>query len=83
MGPFRIISFKRYMSEKRGEKELKSSKLSILLFVLAFLVLIHQYVTFGIWWEMRQFLHHENIAAILAAVGVGMLIPKLDSRTHR
>ena len=45
-----------------------------LLIFLAFTVLLHQYVLFGRWWDMSQFLHHENIAAVLAALGAGMLI---------
>lgn len=45
-----------------------------LLIFLAFAVLLHQYILCGRWWEMNQFLHHENIAATLAALGTGMLI---------
>jgi len=64
-------------------RELKSLILASVIFVLAFLVLLHQYNNFGTWWDMRQFLHHENIAAVLAAVGVGILIgSKLESRKH-
>jgi len=44
------------------------------LIFLAFTVLLHQYVLFGRWWDMSQFLHHESISAVLAALGAGMLI---------
>jgi len=36
-----------------------------MLFAVAALILIHQYVTWGKWWEWQDFLHHEVFAGML------------------
>ena len=46
----------------------------ILLFFSGLLVLAHQALTgAGVWFEFDQFLHHENIAAVIIAFACGML----------
>ena len=48
--------------------------LVILLFISAFLVLVHQaFITSGGWFKLNDFLHHENIAAVILAFTGGML----------
>jgi hypothetical protein len=42
-------------------------------FVLAFLILFQQEVTFGVWFQLRD-LHHETFALAFAALGLGILI---------
>ncbi len=42
-------------------------------FVLAFLILLEQQVSFGVWFQMRD-LHHETFALSFAALGLGVLI---------
>ena len=43
----------------------KVPQLAIMLFAVAALILIHQYVTWGKWWEWQDFLHHEVFAGML------------------
>ena len=42
-------------------------------FVLAFLILYQQKVTFGVWFQIGD-LHHENFALASVALGLGVLI---------
>ncbi len=45
-----------------------------LLFFSGLLVLAHQaLIGDGVWFELDQFLHHENIAAVIIAFACGML----------
>ena len=48
------------------------NKIVSLLIFVAFLIMLDQYVGFGIWWSWDQFLHHENFAAILIAFSGGL-----------
>jgi hypothetical protein len=43
----------------------KVPQLAIALLAVAALILIHQYVTWGKWWEWSDFLHHEVFAGML------------------
>lgn len=47
---------------------------ALVLLVLAAIIMIEQYMTWGTWWSWDQVLHHENFALVLAAVAVGMLV---------
>jgi hypothetical protein len=42
-------------------------------FVLAFLILYQQKVTFGVWFQISD-LHHETFALASVALGLGVLI---------
>jgi hypothetical protein len=42
------------------------------LLITAFLIMLEQQLTFGSFWSWDQFLHHENIAAVIAAFSVGL-----------
>jgi hypothetical protein len=42
-------------------------------FVVAFLILFQQKVTFGVWFELRD-IHHETFALASVALGFGVLI---------
>lgn len=42
-------------------------------FVLAFLILYEQEVTFGVWFQIGD-LHHETFALASVALGIGVLI---------
>ena len=42
-------------------------------FVLAFLILYQQKVTFGVWFQISD-LHHETFALSSVALGIGVLI---------
>jgi hypothetical protein len=44
------------------------------LFLTAFAVMFHQYITFGSWWSWEQFLHHENFSAVIVSLGIGLFI---------
>jgi hypothetical protein len=46
----------------------------VLLLFSGVLVLAHQaLISNGVWFELDQFLHHENIAAVIIAFACGML----------
>lgn len=45
-------------------------------FVLAFLILLQQKITFGLWFQVGD-LHHETFAIASAALGIGILIGAL------
>lgn len=48
--------------------------LALALFVSAFLVMAHQALTgSGGWFKLNDFLHHENIAAVMVAFACGIL----------
>jgi hypothetical protein len=42
-------------------------------FGLAFLILLHQEVTFGLWFQIGD-LHHETFAIAAVAMGLGVLV---------
>jgi ABC-type amino acid transport system permease subunit len=42
-------------------------------FVVGFLILYHQKVTFGLWFQVGD-LHHETFAIASVALGLGVLI---------
>lgn len=46
---------------------------AVVFFVLASLILLHQKLTFGLWFQLTD-LHHETFALAAVAVGLGVLI---------
>jgi hypothetical protein len=46
---------------------------AVVFFVIAFLILFQQKVTFGLWFQISD-LHHETFALASAALGLGVLI---------
>jgi len=44
---------------------MKAKTLQLLLVLGAFLILLHQFLKFGYFWEMQDFMHHEVFAALL------------------
>jgi hypothetical protein len=42
-------------------------------FGLAFLILLHQEITFGVWFQLKD-LHHETFAIAAVAMGLGVLL---------
>jgi hypothetical protein len=46
---------------------------AVVFFVLAFLILFQQKVTFGVWFQISD-LHHETFALASVALGLGVLI---------
>jgi hypothetical protein len=51
-------------------------------FVLAFLILFQQEVTFGVWFQLRD-LHHETFALAFAALGLGILIGTIITENNQ
>ena len=47
--------------------------LSILFFILGFLVLLEQYLNIGVWFQMND-VHHETFALSLFTLAIGILI---------
>lgn len=52
---------------------MKKQSLAYLLFFLAFLVLLHQYVDYDVVFEFEQ-IHHETWAIALVCLGLGVLV---------
>jgi hypothetical protein len=51
-------------------------------FVVAFLVLLQQKITFGLWFQIGD-LHHETFAIAAAALGLGVLIGSAISESAK
>ena len=51
-------------------------------FALAFLILLQQKLTFGLWFQIGD-LHHETFAIAAVAVGLGVLVGSAITVTHR
>ena len=47
--------------------------LAILFFIAGFLILLEQYLTIGVWFEIKD-VHHETLALSLFTLAIGMLI---------
>ncbi len=47
--------------------------IAVVFFVLAFLILFQQKVSFGVWFQISD-LHHETFALASVALGLGVLI---------
>jgi hypothetical protein len=60
-------------------KDLKTENLAYFCFFLVFLVLLHQYVNWGSWFDLSD-VHHETFAVALASLGIGILIGKRKQR---
>ena len=46
---------------------------AVCFFVASFLILYHQKVTFGTYFELDQVLHHEVVALFFFALGIGIM----------
>lgn len=46
----------------------------LLMVLVAFLVMLHQYLFWGEWWTWSQFLHHESFAFGLVCIGFGFML---------
>ena len=55
---------------------------AVIFFVLAFLILFQQKVTFGVWFQISD-LHHETFALASVALGIGVLIGSIITETTR
>ncbi len=61
----------------------ETAALSLLLVLTAFLIMLHQYLLWGDWWTMNQFLHHETFAAIALASAIGVLTGSIITKLKR
>jgi len=50
-------------------------------FILAFLILFQQKVTFGVWFQISD-LHHEAFALASVALGIGVLIGSIITSSN-
>jgi divalent metal cation (Fe/Co/Zn/Cd) transporter len=55
---------------------------AVIFFVLAFLILYEQKVTFGLWFQPSD-LHHETFAIAFAALALGVLIGSAITETPK
>ena len=55
---------------------------AVVFFVLAFLILFQQKVTFGVWFQISD-LHHETFAIASAALGIGVLVGSVITEGNR
>ena len=51
---------------------MKPARLAQLCLILSFLVMFDQLLFWGYWFELKDFLHHEAIAASLFFFGIGL-----------
>jgi hypothetical protein len=47
--------------------------IAVFFFMFAFLIQLHQKLTFGLWFQISD-LHHETFAIAAVAMGVGVLV---------
>lgn len=47
--------------------------LSLLLFVIGFLILVEQYVNYGVWFEVKD-IHHETFALSSFSLAIGIIV---------
>jgi hypothetical protein len=43
-------------------------------FAAAFAIGLHQFVIYGYWFEVKDFLHHENFMVVAAVIGAMLLV---------
>ncbi|OGH05750.1 MAG: hypothetical protein A2W22_02370 [Candidatus Levybacteria bacterium RBG_16_35_11] len=55
------------------DKKWIAVSLSILFFILGFLVQLEQYLNIGVWFQMND-VHHETFALSLFTLAIGILI---------
>jgi hypothetical protein len=55
---------------------------SMLFFVIGFLILLEQYLSIGIWLQLRD-IHHETLAMSSFALAVGVLIGSNLARNEK
>ena len=60
-------------SVKVMSKKWMAVSLSTLFFILGFLILLDQYLNFGVWFQMSD-VHHETFALSLFTLAIGILI---------
>ncbi len=63
----------RMLGEKPMDKKWIVVSLSILFFVVGFLIMLEQYLNFGIWFQMKD-IHHETFALSSFALAIGILV---------
>jgi len=63
------------------DKNRLAFSLSALFFVVAFLILLDQYMQTGIWFQLRD-IHHETFALASVALAVGILIGAYTTRNR-
>jgi hypothetical protein len=56
--------------------------IAVVFFVLAFLILFQQKITFGVWFQISD-LHHETFALASVALGLGVLIGSIITENSR
>lgn len=55
---------------------------AVFFFVVGFVILLHQQVNWGVWFELRD-LHHETLAIDAILFGLGILVGAVIVREHR
>jgi len=69
---FKILDF-YYLVGAFMSNRLIAVLIAVVFFVLSFLILFQQKVTFGVWFQISD-LHHETFALASVALGLGVLI---------
>jgi hypothetical protein len=52
---------------------MSSKEFAFLFLLLAFLVALHQYVNYGVWFEIKD-IHHESIMLLFVGLAVGFWV---------
>jgi hypothetical protein len=61
------------LGKKPMDKKWITVFLSILFFVVGFLIMLEQYLNFGVWFQMKD-VHHETFALSSFTLAIGILI---------
>lgn len=56
-----------------NKKQIATIVFAVLFFIGGFLVLLQQYLVFGVWFQITD-IHHETIALSAFTLAIGMLI---------
>jgi len=61
------------LGEKVMDKKWMAVSLSILFFVVGFLIMLEQYLNFGVWFQIKD-VHHETFALSSFTLAIGIII---------
>jgi len=64
-----------------NKRQQKSAKIFIaVLLIVAFVIMLHQWIMYHDIWSVEQTLHHETFAIVLISIAIGMVIAMTITR---
>jgi Na+(H+)/acetate symporter ActP len=68
--PYQEFNFERKVSRYSARRI--AGIIALVCVIIALLILIEQQITWGMFFDLGDFLHHENFAIILLVIGITM-----------